>query len=70
MPDVYLVTNWQAIQWIRDPTPLSRMHNFEPFKCDYSVRLDLSPQIILLTLFAYEFHKLHLMIMISCFMTG
>ncbi|XP_026477754.1 uncharacterized protein LOC113383720 [Ctenocephalides felis] len=38
MPDVYLVTNWQALQWIRDPTPLSRMHDFEPFKCDYSNR--------------------------------
>lgn len=37
MKDVWLVTNWQAIQWVRDPTPLSRVNNFQPFQCDYSV---------------------------------
>ncbi|GJQ67068.1 Cda5 [Trypoxylus dichotomus] len=38
MKDVYLVTNWQAIQWVRDPTPLSRLSNFQPFHCNYSDR--------------------------------
>lgn len=38
MSDVWLVTNWQALQWIRDPTPISRMNSFQPFQCDYSVR--------------------------------
>lgn len=38
MKDVYIVTNWQALQWVRDPTPLSRMNSFQPFQCDYSVR--------------------------------
>jgi len=38
MSDVWLVTNWQALQWIRDPTPISRMNSFQPFQCDYSDR--------------------------------
>jgi hypothetical protein len=37
MQDVWLVTNWQAIQWVRDPTPLSRINNFPPFQCNYPV---------------------------------
>lgn len=32
--DVWLVTNWQVIQWMRDPQPLSRINSFEPFQCD------------------------------------
>lgn len=39
MDDVWLVTNWQAIQWVRDPTPLDRVKSFKPFQCDYPVRL-------------------------------
>lgn len=38
MKDVYIVTNWQALQWVRDPTPLSRMNSFQPFQCNYQVR--------------------------------
>uniref|UniRef100_A0A336LSX4 CSON003767 protein n=1 Tax=Culicoides sonorensis TaxID=179676 RepID=A0A336LSX4_CULSO len=38
MNDVYIVTNWQALQWVRDPTPLSRMNTFQPFQCNYSDR--------------------------------
>ncbi|XP_044741518.1 uncharacterized protein LOC123302590 isoform X2 [Chrysoperla carnea] len=38
MKDVYLVTNWQAIQWVRDPTPLNRIANFQPFQCNYANR--------------------------------
>ncbi|KAL1493380.1 hypothetical protein ABEB36_011444 [Hypothenemus hampei] len=38
MKDVWLVTNWQAIQWVRDPTPISKLNNFKPFQCDYSDR--------------------------------
>lgn len=37
MDDVWLVTNWQAIQWVRDPTPLDRVKSFKPFNCDYPV---------------------------------
>lgn len=37
MKDVFLVTNWQALQWVRDPTPLSRINNFQPFQCNYQV---------------------------------
>lgn len=32
-PDVYLVTNWQVIEWMRHPTPLSKIKSFEPFGC-------------------------------------
>ncbi|XP_017485935.1 PREDICTED: mucin-5AC-like, partial [Rhagoletis zephyria] len=38
MPDVWIVTNWQMLQWVRDPTPLSRINSFQPFSCDYSDR--------------------------------
>ncbi|XP_021940723.1 uncharacterized protein LOC110840185 [Zootermopsis nevadensis] len=38
MQDVWLVTNWQALQWVRDPTPLSRINNFPPFQCNYPER--------------------------------
>uniref|UniRef100_A0A0A1X2J9 Formin-J n=1 Tax=Zeugodacus cucurbitae TaxID=28588 RepID=A0A0A1X2J9_ZEUCU len=38
MPDVWIVTNWQMLQWVRDPTPISRMNSFQPFQCDYSDR--------------------------------
>lgn len=31
--DVYIVTNWQAIQWMREPTPLSRIKSFKPWQC-------------------------------------
>lgn len=37
MKDVYIVTNWQALQWVRDPTPISRMNSFQPFQCNYQV---------------------------------
>lgn len=32
--DVYLVTTWQMLQWMRKPTKLSDLHDFEPFNCD------------------------------------
>ncbi|KOX77893.1 hypothetical protein WN51_05779 [Melipona quadrifasciata] len=35
MDDVWIVTNWQAIQWVRNPTPLPLLHTFEPFGCNY-----------------------------------
>ncbi|XP_066155379.1 uncharacterized protein Cda5 isoform X4 [Euwallacea fornicatus] len=38
MKDVWLITNWQALQWVRDPVPISRLNNFQPFQCDYSDR--------------------------------
>ncbi|VVC35996.1 Hypothetical protein CINCED_3A022481 [Cinara cedri] len=38
MPEVWIVTNWQAIQWVRDPTSISRLSSFTPFHCDLSER--------------------------------
>ncbi|CAB3239718.1 unnamed protein product [Arctia plantaginis] len=38
MPDVWIVTNWQALQWVRDPTPINRLNNFQPFQCNYQDR--------------------------------
>ncbi|XP_075969225.1 chitin deacetylase-like 5 isoform X6 [Anticarsia gemmatalis] len=38
MPDVWIVTNWQALQWVRDPTPVNRLNNFQPFQCNYQDR--------------------------------
>lgn len=37
MKDVFIITNWQALQWVRDPTPLSRINSFTPFQCNYAV---------------------------------
>lgn len=42
MNDVWLVTNWQALQFVRDPTPISRINQFQPFQCDYSVSYSIS----------------------------
>ncbi|XP_041975244.1 uncharacterized protein LOC121730318 isoform X2 [Aricia agestis] len=38
MQDVWIVTNWQALQWVRDPTPISRLNSFQPFQCNYADR--------------------------------
>nr|XP_032529041.1 uncharacterized protein LOC116779016 isoform X4 [Danaus plexippus plexippus] len=38
MNDVWIITNWQALQWVRDPTPISRLNNFQPFQCNYADR--------------------------------
>ncbi|XP_075676890.1 uncharacterized protein LOC113790217 isoform X3 [Dermatophagoides pteronyssinus] len=35
LDDIYLVTNWQMIQWMRNPTPLTHMKKFKPFGCDH-----------------------------------
>jgi hypothetical protein len=43
MEDVWLVTNWQALQWVRDPTPLDRVKSFKPFQCDYPVSFPSPP---------------------------
>lgn len=43
MDDVWIVTNWQAIQWVRNPTPLPLLHTFEPFGCNYPVYINLLP---------------------------
>lgn len=32
--DVWFVTGTQALQWIVDPTPMSNIKNFDPWKCD------------------------------------
>lgn len=32
--DVYMVTTWQTIQWVREPKTLDEMKSFAPFKCD------------------------------------
>jgi len=38
MEDVWLVSSWQTIQWMRDPTPLSNIMDFKPFQCNYKNR--------------------------------
>lgn len=36
--DVYFLTNWQMIQWMRDPQPLDNIRHFKPWQCDYTDR--------------------------------
>lgn len=31
--DVYFVTGHQAVQWMRNPTPLQEINRFEPWQC-------------------------------------
>lgn len=33
LPDVYFVTNHQAIGWLKDPTPSSQLATFQPWQC-------------------------------------
>jgi len=41
MKDVYIVSNWEAIQWMRDPTPLSQMETFSPWNtCEEPVPVE------------------------------
>ncbi|RWS12168.1 hypothetical protein B4U79_03702 [Dinothrombium tinctorium] len=32
--DVYFTTNWQMLQWMRNPTQLSDIESFEPWRCN------------------------------------
>ena len=34
--NVYFVTNWQALQWIQQPTRLDDIEYFKPWQCDSS----------------------------------
>lgn len=36
MDDVYVVTVYDAIKWMRNPTPLRNMKDFEPWKCTWT----------------------------------
>ncbi|XP_076053302.1 chitin deacetylase-like 5 isoform X8 [Oratosquilla oratoria] len=38
MDDVYLVTTNTALEWTRNPVPLSQARNYPPFQCDYKDR--------------------------------
>ena len=37
MEDTWVVTAWQTIQWMRQPTGLDTIRDFKPFQCDYKV---------------------------------
>ena len=41
--DVYIVTNYQAIEWMRNPTPISQLANFEPWK---NCKKEIDPALI------------------------
>lgn len=32
-PDVWIITNYQLVQWMQNPTPISGLNDFAPFKC-------------------------------------
>ena len=42
LPDVFLTTTWQMIQWMRDPTPLSQIDSFKPWSCPPKKSSDLT----------------------------
>ncbi|GAV02036.1 hypothetical protein RvY_12649 [Ramazzottius varieornatus] len=34
MPDVWVVTEWQVVEWMRDPTSLQNIAQFKPWQCN------------------------------------
>jgi len=38
MDDVWIVSTWQMLQWVRDPTPIEDIMDFKPFQCDHKDR--------------------------------
>lgn len=40
--DVWFVTNYQAIEWMRTPTQLSQINNFDPWKC----KREIDPNLV------------------------
>lgn len=36
--DIWIVTNYQVLQWVQNPTRLSDLDNFEPFNCNVGYR--------------------------------
>ncbi|KAK3106817.1 hypothetical protein FSP39_000477 [Pinctada imbricata] len=32
--DTWIINAWQAVEWVRNPTPTSNITNFDPWKCD------------------------------------
>lgn len=37
LPEVWVVNNWEAIQWMQKPTPITQLGQFEPWKCKTQV---------------------------------
>lgn len=56
MNDVWIVTNWQALQWVRDPTPIARINTFQPFQCNYSVSVPRLVQYYAISFFQSPRH--------------
>jgi len=38
MEEVWVVTAWQTVQWMRAPATTDTVHDFKPFQCDYKDR--------------------------------
>jgi hypothetical protein len=39
--DVYIVSNWEVIQWMQNPTPASQMESFQAWnKCEVPIPLE------------------------------
>jgi uncharacterized protein (DUF2384 family) len=49
MPDVWVVNNWEAIQWMQRPTPINALSQFDPWKCKPTVR-----SFLLSSLFSFQ----------------
>lgn len=37
LPEVWVVNNWEAIQWMQKPTPITQLGQFDPWKCKTQV---------------------------------
>ena len=37
MPEVWIVNNWEVIQWMQRPTPINLLGQFESWKCKTQV---------------------------------
>ncbi|XP_018322153.1 uncharacterized protein LOC108734891 isoform X2 [Agrilus planipennis] len=37
LPNVWFVTNWQLIEWMKQPTPIEKLHSFKQWQCQRKV---------------------------------
>lgn len=45
LPDVWFVTNWQAIEWMKKPIPVNQLNQFEPWNCKRQVCIYMGVKI-------------------------
>ena len=58
MEDVWIVSTWQMLQWMRDPVPLENIMDYKPFQCEYKVVFYLNVKSVYCLVCYYPLRKL------------